>query len=56
MDVPSWAFEFAHFIPSARPDGFGCSNGPELDVAPPRRGAYTSLRSQGNAQITVSDV
>ncbi|CAK9067202.1 unnamed protein product [Durusdinium trenchii] len=43
MDVPSWAFEFAHFIPSARPDGFGCSNGPELDVAPPRRGAYTKL-------------
>eukprot|EP00913_Durusdinium_trenchii_P032024 g29993.t1 len=34
MDVPSWAFEFAHFIPSARPDGFGCSNGPELDAGP----------------------
>mmetsp|Transcript_81668 Transcript_81668/g.166376 ORF Transcript_81668/g.166376 Transcript_81668/m.166376 type:complete len:578 (-) Transcript_81668:186-1919(-) len=42
-DIPSWAFQFAHFIPSKRSDGWGCSNGPELDVAPPRRGAYTKL-------------
>jgi len=42
-DIPSWAFQFAHFIPSKRSDGWGCSNGPELDVAPPRRGAYTPL-------------
>lgn len=41
--IPSWAFQFAHFIPSQRPDGWGCSNGPELDVAPPSRGAYTTL-------------
>ena len=41
--IPSWAFQFAHFIPSQRPDGWGCSNGPELDVAPPSRGAYTKL-------------
>lgn len=44
-DIPSWAFQFAHFIPSKRSDGWGCSNGPELDVAPPRRGAYTPLGS-----------
>ena len=41
--LPSWAFEFAHFIASERPDGFGCSNGPELDVAPPRKGPATRL-------------
>ena len=41
--MDTWSYEFAHYIPSRlRADGFGCSNGPELDVSPPRQSEYTS--------------
>ena len=36
-NLSRWAYEFAHFFPNRqRSDGFGCSNGPELDVTPPQ--------------------
>lgn len=42
--LKTWAYEFAHYQPSrSRPDGFGCSNGAELDVAPARQTNYTRL-------------
>ncbi|CAE7183878.1 CES2 [Symbiodinium pilosum] len=42
--VDTWSYEFAHYIPSRlRADGFGCSNGAELDVTPPRQSEYTKL-------------
>eukprot|EP00439_Symbiodinium_sp_Y106_P080831 s640_g19.t1 len=42
--VDTWSYEFAHYIPSRlRADGFGCSNGPELDVTPGQQSEYTKL-------------
>merc|ERR1712226_60168 len=42
--LKTWAFEFAHYQPARwRADGFGCSNGAELDVAPPKQTMYTRL-------------
>lgn len=40
----AWSYEFAHYQPARwRADGWGCSNGAELDVAPPRAGDDTRL-------------
>lgn len=40
----TWSYEFAHYQPARwRADGFGCSNGAELDMVPPRQGPDTRL-------------